>query len=136
MADETNARPIAFIYDRHASPNRDALTARIEAAQAYARRRGWVLGGLFVDIGDDALSATERPAFDRLCNYLHNNRAVGVEMVCLVREWDRLSRYPEGRTRLRNRVTMAGGWTATADGQDDREPLQPSTMAALFKVSL
>jgi hypothetical protein len=127
-------RPIAFIYDRHAAPTKTALEARIEAARDYAVAQGWPIGGYWLDVGDDALGDHDRPALRALCNTM---RAHGsLPMVCLIYDWDRLARDPEARTRLRNRIALAGGWTATVGGQNDREPLQPGTIAALYRASL
>lgn len=134
MADTANARPLAFIYDRHAAPTKTALEARINRARAYAAEQGWPVAGYFLDQGDDALGDTNRPALGALCNGMRSHGSL--PKLCLVVEWGRLSRYPEARTRLRMRIQEAGGWTATVDGQDDREPVHPGTIAALYRISL
>jgi hypothetical protein len=124
---------ITFLYDRHAAPTKVALEARINLARAYAAEQGWPIAGYWLDVGDDALGDTDRPALRMLCNTMRSNGQR--PMVCLIADWDRLARDPDARTRLRLRIRDAGGWTATVDGQDDREPIQTGTILALYRYN-
>lgn len=133
MADETNARLLAFIYDRHATSSTDALNARLDHVRAYIKAQGWAVGGWFTDIGDDALSATARPALDSLCNAMANTDSEGADTVCLVHDWGRLSHDLPTRISLLRRVRLAGGQTRTAQGENDREPLARGTLASLHQ---
>jgi DNA invertase Pin-like site-specific DNA recombinase len=126
------APPLAFIYDRHATKTTVMLDERITKAKTYALNHGMQIGGWFVDTGDDALSDTNRPALGALCNTMASHTG---DKVCLIHDWNRLSRDPEARTALRLRIKAAGGWTVTVDGQDDREPVQPGTLAALYRAT-
>jgi hypothetical protein len=122
--------PLAFIYDRHATKTTLVLDDRLARVKAYAKTRGWSIGGWFVDTDDDALSDTSRPALDALCNTVASHTG---GRVCLIHDWDRLSRDPDARAKLLARVKDAGGWTATTDGHDDRDPIRPGTAAALYR---
>jgi hypothetical protein len=116
-----DARPLAFIYDRHAAPTKGALSVRLEKIRAYAAAEGLQIAGWFLDEKSDALSDTYRPALTALCNAMrsHGSRP----MICLIHDWDRLSRDNVALALLRRKVSLAGGWTATIDGEDDRTPL-------------
>lgn len=112
------AVPLAFIYDRHATPQRALLDLRVEACREYAADAGYEVAGVWVDEGDDALQGTTRPQFDALLEELAAAAATGRRAFCLVNGWDRLA-HAEGSTAFQNRIQARGGWTVTALGEDD-----------------
>lgn len=109
----------AYVYDRHATASTVVLQLRLEACAQYADAHGWQIGGWFVDEGDDALTNDKRPAFEAMLNTLH---AAGVDTprVCLVNDWDRLSRDQEARGLLTRRVLHLGAWVETCRGEQRR----------------
>ncbi|MBV9026569.1 MAG: recombinase family protein [Streptomycetaceae bacterium] len=111
--------PLAFIYDRLATVNRVILQLRLETCAQYAGAQGWQIGGWFVDEGDDALTTDRRPAFDAMCNTI---RAAGVDAprVCLLHDWDRLSRDKETCGLLTGRVLRLGARVETCFGEQRR----------------
>jgi DNA invertase Pin-like site-specific DNA recombinase len=137
--DEAGARndpdrpTLAFIYDRHATHTTLMLDERIARVKAYAMAQGWQFGGWFVDTDADALSDTTRPALDSLCNTM---AAAGGERICLIHDWDRLSRDTKARAALQRRIRSAGGSTHTAQGESDTDPLTRGTLAALKRGQL
>ena len=113
------APPLAFVYDRHASPTEAVLTLRLDLCRLHATEQGWELAGEWVDRGDAALSDGHRPAFDELLQKLREVRQAGRAVVCLVADWHRLSRDAGAERAFRARVATAGGYTATCSGDDD-----------------
>lgn len=111
--------PLAFIYDRRATPNVAALDARLAACRDFAQARGWPLAGEYVDTGADAISGDSRPILDVLCAVMAGAAPTG-PVVCLLTDWDRIARDPYDSARLRRRVAQAGGYCATAEGEHDR----------------
>lgn len=115
----TPARPtLAFIYDRHATLTTVDLELRIERCRRYAVERGWVVAAEWVDRGDDALTNWMRPRWDQL---IYAMQQAAAPAVCLVADWDRISRDPSWRGILRMAVAQAGGYCVTAAGEDDRQ---------------
>ncbi|MFJ7997282.1 recombinase family protein [Streptomyces sp. NPDC096310] len=111
--------PLAFIYDRHASPRaRAVLDLRLEGCRNWALAQGWEIAGRWVDLGDDALSDAHRPRFDELVTLMRGIPG-GRARICLVHHWDRLTRYGD-RFAYQRRVAGAGGSTATTFGEGDR----------------
>ena len=108
-------RPRAFIYDRHATTSTVILDIRLDRCRAYAESRGWEIAGTWLDLGDNALG-DHRPQFDALCVAM--DRAAG-PIVCLVDDWDRLTRDAGQSSVMRHRIGQAGGHTITADGESD-----------------
>lgn len=122
---------LAFIYDRHATSSPDALNARLDRVRAHIAEQGYTIGGWFIDTGDDALSATVRPAFSALCNTMTNTDAEGADKVCLVHDLTRLSHDIPARISLQRRIRLAGGRTCTT--QDDDVPPARGTLASLHQ---
>lgn len=114
------ASPLAFVYDRHATLAREILRLRLEVCAEYANGQGWAIAGWFVDEGDDALTNDRRPAFKAMCNAI-GSAGADVPRVCLVNDWDRLSRDLEARGLLTRRVLRLGGWVETCFGEK-RQP--------------
>jgi DNA invertase Pin-like site-specific DNA recombinase len=112
-------RPLAFIYDRHATANKVMLQLRLEACAQYAEAQGWQIGGWFVDEGDDALTTDKRPAFEAMLNTVRA-ASIDVPRVCLVHDWDRLSHDQESRRLLTRRVLHLGTWVETCHGEQHR----------------
>lgn len=110
---------LAFIYDRHATLTNGALDERLLRCRRYAVERGWVIAGEWVDRGDPALTNWMRPRWDQLVYAMGQAAA---PPVCLVDSWDRISRDDCWRGILRMAVYQAGGYCATAAGEDDRVP--------------
>ncbi|WP_326648369.1 MULTISPECIES: recombinase family protein [unclassified Streptomyces] len=108
-------RPRAFIYDRHATTSTVILDIRLDRCRAYAESRGWDVAGIWLDLGDHALSH-HRPQFDALCVAM--DRAPG-RIVCLVDGWDRLTRDASQSSVMRHRVGQTGGHCVTAEGESD-----------------
>ncbi|AEW95625.1 MULTISPECIES: recombinase family protein [Streptomycetaceae] len=108
--------PLAFVYDRHLSGPRAQLAVRARTCADYADRRGWEVGGWFVDTGDAALTLNHRPNFERLMRAL-----VGVEegrvRVCLVLDWDRFSSDRAKRDILVRRLVGLGARVETCFGE-------------------
>jgi hypothetical protein len=112
----TDQKPLAFIYDRHATENTTVLEMRLKACAKYVSANGWGFGGWWVDKGDDALTDDRRPAFDILLRTL---QATGSNhpRVCLVHNWERLSRDYEARRTFARRILLVGGWVETTSGE-------------------
>ncbi|MCQ4041617.1 recombinase family protein [Streptantibioticus rubrisoli] len=107
--------PLAFIYDRCATKSTAELERRLEACGEYVTAHGWGFGGWWRDNGDYALTNDRRPAFDTL---LRTMRAAGNDpRVCLVYDWDRLSRDTRVRRVMTRRVLLLGGWVETCRGE-------------------
>ncbi|MGP4002385.1 recombinase family protein [Streptomyces sp. 8N706] len=121
-------RPLAYIYDRHATRSPGTLDLRLDGCRTYAERQGWEVAGHWVDRGDDALSEEHRPQLDALCAAMGRCSDARTR-VCLVHSWERLCRDAMARERLSRRVALAGGRTVTSFGQSDesaRATLAPS----------
>lgn len=112
--------PLAFVYDRHASPTRGVLTLRLDLCRLHAAEQGWDVAGEWVDGADAALSDSHRPEFDRMLAALRGARQGGRTVLCLVADWHRLSRDAGAERAFRARITTAGGYTATCSGEDDQ----------------
>lgn len=111
---------LALIYDRHATPDRAALDARLAACREYAAGRKWETADEpWIDEGLHALSDERRPAFDRLMIRLAEVAVTGRAVVVLVHDRERLSRAGSKQDHMRHRVALAGGWTETAGGETD-----------------
>jgi DNA invertase Pin-like site-specific DNA recombinase len=109
-------KPLAFIYDRHATANKVILQLRLEACAQYVEARGWDIGGWFLDTGDDALSNDKRPSFNAMLNTLRSAGA-DTRRVVLVNDWDRLTRDREACGLFTSRVLQSGGWVETCRGE-------------------
>ncbi|BDH15790.1 recombinase family protein [Streptomyces hygroscopicus] len=109
---------MAFVYDRCASRSLRQLEMRMVGCDGYADRRGWVLAGRWIDLGEAALT-TQRPQLGALLEAMRKEagrRAV----LCLVHNWGRLSADDTLRLVLQARMVEAGGWTETTFGESDR----------------
>ncbi|MCQ4082229.1 recombinase family protein [Streptomyces sp. RB6PN25] len=113
-------KPLAFIYDRHATPTQAIMLLRVGACRQYAEERGWEIAGEWVDCGNDALTDDHRPEFDRMLANLLGSHRGGRTTVCVVCDWDRLSRDPEQRQKFARQVTCAGGWIETIAGETSK----------------
>jgi DNA invertase Pin-like site-specific DNA recombinase len=109
--------PVAFIYDRHTTPDRDALRRRLTASVAYVRDQGWEIGGWYVDSGACALSETERPALERLLLAVQGNSCV--ERYLVTHDWGRLSNDIGYQGLHARRVRLAGGAICTVVGGEN-----------------
>jgi hypothetical protein len=107
--------PLAFLYDRCLTSNAAMLELRCTALAEYVEERGWAQAGYFVDYGDAALTNDNRPAFDELLRTM--GRATGLERVCLVYDWGRLSHDADHRQEFTRRALGAGGWLETIGGE-------------------
>jgi hypothetical protein len=110
------SRPLAFIYDRHATEDSTVLEMRLKACAKYVSSQGWGFGGWWVDKGDDALTNDRRPAFDILLRALQATGS-SYPRVCLVHDFERLSRDDQTRRLFARRVLLAGGWVETTSGE-------------------
>ncbi len=116
----TTQPPLAFIYDRHASRTLAVLLLRLTACQEYAEEQGWEIAGKWYDHGDHALLDDHRTKFDRMLNALQVAHRSGREVVCLVFDWDRLSRDDGNRRVFVRKVTFTGGWVETITGETSK----------------
>lgn len=113
--------PLAFLYDRKTSPTDAILLLRLRSCRMRAEEVGWQVAGEFIDEGDDALGgAHHRPRFDQMLAAMRVEAKGGRRVVCLVADWYRLSRDADTERAFRARITTAGGYTATATGEDDQ----------------
>jgi hypothetical protein len=110
----TYQAPLAFIYDRRATSQRELLEARLQACVEYSGARGWGLAGKWVDEGDHAL-VDRRPAFDLLLGAMRDAGG-DCPRVCLVFGWGRLSHQQGVRGAMTRRVLSIGGWVETTSG--------------------
>ncbi|MEU7431101.1 hypothetical protein AB0B07_09620 [Streptomyces sioyaensis] len=116
-------RPLAHIYDRAASRSRTFLDLRLLGCRNTAVRHGWEVAGTWVDLADAALDdlPAQRPEFMGLIAAMRTAReSSGRPVICLVHNWDRLSRDGEHRTAFQRHVAGAGGWTATTFDETDQ----------------
>ena len=106
-------RPLAFLYDRHATTVEIELDRRRNLCEKYLAERGWDIAGWWVDKGDCALTDDHRPEFDAL---LRAMQAAGPARprVCLIHDWSRLSRNLGARGLMTRRVLL--GTAAMAPG--------------------
>ena len=118
----TEQPPLAFLYDRHATLTRTILDLRLDACHRYALARGWERAGAWIDTGDQALSDHDRPRYDDLRAALRRAADTGRAAVCLVHDWDRLTRDRIRLSGMRDLLHRAGGWTETADGETTLSP--------------
>jgi hypothetical protein len=114
---------LAFVYDRQFTPRLGPGTLRLEHCEEYAAETGMQVAGTWVDTGDHALSDTHRPRFDAMVSILRSSRIEGRSVVCLVADWGRLSHDAGRQAAFRYRIATAGGYTVTAQGEDDRLPV-------------
>ncbi|RDG37289.1 recombinase family protein [Streptomyces corynorhini] len=118
MPDDGNP-PIVFIYDRHPGRRgRVILNLRLEGCQNWAAAKQWEITGRWVDLGDDALTDDQRPAFAELLAYMADLPGDRTK-ICLVHHWERLTRHGD-RADYQRRVRGAGGYIATTFGEDDQ----------------
>ncbi|MBV9023933.1 MAG: recombinase family protein [Streptomycetaceae bacterium] len=109
--------PLAFIYDRHATPTKAIMLLRVGACREYAEEQGWEIAGEWVDDGDNALTDDNRPQFDLMLAELLGTHRGGRTVVCVVTDWDRLSRDSWNRLIFARKVALAGGWIETIVGE-------------------
>ncbi|WP_406421101.1 recombinase family protein [Streptomyces sp. NBC_00873] len=106
----------AFIYDRHATFLTAILDIRLDRCRGYAESRGWEVAGIWLDLGDHALSDDHRPQFDAMCRDLE---ASAGPTVCLVDDFARLTRDASRNSVMRRRIAQAGSHCETSDGESD-----------------
>lgn len=114
--------PLAFIYDRRMTPTRAVLRLRLATCHEYAAELRWEVAGEWVDVDAHALSDHNRPQFEDLLAAMRRAAAAGRTVVLLLHAWDRLSRDAGRQSAFLRYVTLAGGYTATYSGEDDRRP--------------
>ncbi|MEV8395288.1 MULTISPECIES: hypothetical protein [unclassified Streptomyces] len=124
----TASPPLAFIYDRHATERRDPLDLRLDGCRNWAALHGWEIAGIWLDLGDNALTDGHRPQFDGLCGAMALYTS-SREALCLVHTWQRLTRT-DARPEYQRKVAAAGGYTATCLGEDDRWAFDAERLAA------
>lgn len=107
--------PLAFVYDRCASRSHSHLDMRLIGCDAYADRRGWVLAGRWLDLGDHALSEG-RP---QLAALIENMRETRRPALCLIHNWGRLAVDNEQRLLIQQRIARAGGSVVTTFDESD-----------------
>jgi hypothetical protein len=110
--------PLAFIYDRCAIHSRVQLDERLIGCHAYADRKGWVLAGHWLDLGDAAFDPA-RPQLGALLAAMRT-AAPGREVVCLVHNWDRLAYDVQHRIAIQQRIALAGGYSVTTFDESDQ----------------
>ncbi|MFE2493953.1 hypothetical protein ACFXKS_13290 [Streptomyces scopuliridis] len=120
--------PLVFIYDRHATRHRAPLDLRLDGCRNWAALHGWEIAGIWLDLGDTALTDGHRPQFNGLCGAMAPY-AGRREVLCLVHTWQRLTRT-DARPEYQRRVAAAGGYTATCLGEDDRWAVDTDRSAA------
>ncbi|XLE02408.1 recombinase family protein [Streptomyces sp. 184] len=109
----------AYVYDRTATHASGPLDDRLARCCDFAEARAWLVAGVWVDRGDDALTCDHRPAWDALVAAMRKDRSP--RAVCLVEGWDRIARPWSASTPLRARVRQAGGVTCTTRGECDQD---------------
>jgi len=134
QAAATPADAVVYVYDRHTTPNADALRRRLEACSAYARDQGWDIGGWWVDKGDDALSSDTRPALDMLLRTMGDARD-GTPRMLLIYDWDRLHSSSTVQAKYRYHVAEAGGVTVTTFGGNDSISPSRGRLSALARTA-
>jgi hypothetical protein len=126
MADTTSAGDVpilAFVYDRRLTPTLAILQLRVETCREYAAEMRWDIAGEWIDTDDHALSDDHRPQFDAMVAAMRTAANTGRAVVCLLKDWDRLTRDAGRQAAFLYRVGIAGGYTVTTDGEDDRRPV-------------
>ena len=113
-----NRAPLAFVYDRCASRSQRPLDMRLIGCHAYADRKGWVLAGRWLDLGDAALGSA-RPQLGELLAAMRA-AAPGREVVCLVHNWSRLAHDVQDRIAMQQRIAQTGGYAATTFDESDQ----------------
>ncbi|MEU1599923.1 recombinase family protein [Streptomyces sp. NPDC005708] len=111
--------PLAYVYDRCVTDSLVNLELRLSALGEYATERRWGWGGWFVDYGDAALTANDRPEFEAMLRAIES-AGPGVERLCLVHNWGRLSHDTGHRQTFTRRILTAGAWLETIDGESAR----------------
>ncbi|MEV8396029.1 MULTISPECIES: hypothetical protein [unclassified Streptomyces] len=124
----TASSPLVFIYDRHATEHRAPLDLRLAGCRNWAALRDWEIAGIWLDLGDNALTDGHRPQFNGLCGAMETYAGTR-EVLCLVHTWERLTRT-DALPDYQRRVAAAGGYTATCLGEDDRRALTADRRAA------
>lgn len=123
--------PLAFIYDRRFSPTVAILDLRLEACREYAAEMQWDVAGTWVDEDDDAMSDTRRPQFRKMIDAMRDAAGTGRNVVCLIADWDRLTRNVHQSAVFRRDIASTGGYTATSTGEDDRPGSSTGHLRAL-----
>lgn len=113
--------PLVFVYDRNAGRSRHFLELRIAGCKNTATRYAWEVAGEWIDRGDDALDDVPslRPRFMEMAGQMAAATEQGRPVLCLVHNWDRLSRSSDRRAQFQRLVAVAGGWTVTTFGETD-----------------
>lgn len=93
------------------------MLLRVGACREYAEGMGWDIAGQWVDDGDNALTGDHRPEFLRMLAKLLGAHRGGRDVVCVVCDWDRLSRDREQCQKFARQVISAGGWIETIAGE-------------------
>jgi hypothetical protein len=119
--------PLAFIYDRCTGDHRGLLTHRLAVCRAYAAERRWDAAGEWIDQGDLALTGAQRPEMTVLLRALGDAARTHRPALCLIYDWGRLAHEPAWNSSMRRRITEAGGWTETANGENDRRRHRTAT---------
>jgi DNA invertase Pin-like site-specific DNA recombinase len=116
----TAGAAVVYIYDRHTTPDADALRRRLEACSAYAREQGWDIGGWHVDEAPGSLTEHQRPAMETLLRLMRQTPP-GHQRILLVHGLDRLSDSHALQGAHLRLVRSAGGSTRTVvgDGADE-----------------
>lgn len=112
--------PLAFIYDRRLTPTLGILQLRLETCREYATEMRWDIAGEWIDTDEHAMSDDNRPQFDSMIAAMRAAANAGRSVICLLNEWDRLTRDAHRQAAFRHHVALAGGYTATQLGEDDR----------------
>lgn len=111
---------LAFVYDRRFTPTLGILEIRLDTCREFAAEMTWEIAGEFVDVDADAMSDDHRPQFELMLTAMRAAHESGRPVVCLLNDWDRLSRDPYRQAGFRHRIRGAGGYTATQLGESDR----------------
>ncbi|MFH8569576.1 recombinase family protein [Streptomyces sp. NPDC017993] len=114
----THRAPLAFIYDRWASRAQRPLDMRLIGCHTYADRKGWVLAGRWLDLGDSALDSA-RPQLGELLAAMRA-AAPDREVVCLVHNWSRFAHDVQDRIAIQQRIAQASGYSATTFDESDQ----------------
>ncbi|MFF4478747.1 hypothetical protein ACFY1A_17265 [Streptomyces sp. NPDC001520] len=108
MAEEVadNSPVLAFIYDREVT-EKDSADDRILACRQFARERGWVVAGQWVDRGSNAVDLRRTFWTGMVAAMEHEGQ--GRRFVCLVADWNRIAFDEAARNTLRQTVSHIGG---------------------------